>query len=177
LASDIYTHVTYADLNTERAANPNAYKEPTNFVGHVNDTIFADNAIISIDSLRTNLSEAQYQANDSLLVVTAVLKATDINGKTYKAYPKYIVRRNMVAPEEFDLDALGLKFIFWKINPEQGSIEIQMSEKVSNTKDFVVLEAYVFPFINVLWLGCLIMVFGTALAIRERIRVRKLLTN
>lgn len=173
LASDIYTHVTYADLNTESAANPNAYKEPTNFVGHVNDTIFADNAIIKIDSLRTNLSQAQYEANDSLLVVTAVLKVTDINGRVYKAYPKYIVRRNMVAPEEFDLEPLGLKFIFWKINPEQGSIEIQMSEKVSNTKDFVVLEAYVFPFINVLWLGCLVMVFGTALAIRERVRLRK----
>lgn len=169
---DIYTHVTYADLNTTALSNPNAFKEPTNFVGHVGDTIFADNAIIAIDSLRTNLSEQQYQENDSLLVVTAVLKATDVNGKTYKAYPKYIVKRNMVTPDESEIKALGLKFIFWKINPEQGSIEVQMSEKVSNTKDFVVLEAYIFPFINVLWVGCLVMVFGTILAIRERIRQR-----
>ena len=69
------------------------------------------------------------------------------------------------------------KFIFWKINPNEGSIEIQMSEKVSNTKEFVVLEAYMFPFINVLWLGCLIMVIGTVVAILERRRVNKVVAN
>ena len=40
------------------------------------DTIFADNAIILIDSITTNLTEEQYTKNDNLLVVTAVLKAT-----------------------------------------------------------------------------------------------------
>ena len=80
-------------------------------------------------------------------------------------------------PDEFVLDELGLKFIFWKINPNEGSIEIQMSEKVSNTKEFVVLEAYMFPFINVLWLGCIIMIIGTVVAIIERRRVNKIETQ
>jgi cytochrome c-type biogenesis protein CcmF len=138
----------------------------------MHDTIFADNAIILIDSITTNLTEEQYSQNDSLLIVTAVLKATDINGKVYRATPKYILKNNMVLPDEFELNELGLKFIFWKINPNEGSIEIQMSEKVNNTKEFVVLEAYMFPFINVLWLGCLVMVIGTIVAIIERRRVK-----
>ena len=70
-----------------------------------------------------------------------------------------------------------LKFIFWKINPNEGSIEIQMSEKVNNSKEFVVLEAYMFPFINVLWLGCFVMVIGTIVAIVERRRTNKLKAN
>ena len=77
-------------------------------------------------------------------------------------------------PDAFELNELGLKFIFWKINPEEGSIEIQMSEKVSNTKEFVVLEAYIFPYINILWLGSLVMIIGTIIAILERRRVNKL---
>lgn len=174
LSNDIYTHITYADLADNTVTKKDAYKEPTNFVGHMNDTIFADNAIIKIDSITTNLTEEQYSKNDSLLIVTAVLKATDINGRVYRATPKYILKQNMVLPDEFVLDELGLKFIFWKINPNEGSIEIQMSEKVSNTKEFVVLEAYMFPFINVLWLGCLIMVIGTIVAIIERRRINKL---
>ena len=174
LTHDIYTHIAYGVLSDNTESKKDAYKEPTNFVGHMNDTIFADNAIIKIDSITTNLTEKQYSENDSLLVVTAVLKATDINGKVYRATPKYILKQNMVLPDEFVLDELGLKFIFWKINPNEGSIEIQMSEKVSNTKEFVVLEAYMFPFINVLWLGCLIMVIGTIVAIVERRRVNKL---
>ncbi len=140
----------------------------------MNDTIFSDNAIIKIDSITTNLTEQEYSANDSLLIVTAVLKATDINGKVYRATPKYILKNNMVLPDEFELNELGLKFVFWKINPNEGSIEIQMAEKVSNAKDFVVLEAYMFPFINVLWLGCLVMVIGTIVAIIERRRLNKL---
>lgn len=174
IGSDIYTHITYADLSDNKEVKADAYKEPTNFIGHMRDTIFADNAIILIDSITTNLTEEQYSQNDSLLVVTAVLKATDINGNVYRATPKYILKNNMVLPDEFELNELGLKFIFWKINPNEGSIEIQMSEKVNNTKEFVVLEAYMFPFINVLWLGCIVMVIGTVVAIIERRRANKL---
>lgn len=173
LSNDIYTHITYGILSDTREVKKDAYKEPTNFVGHMHDTIFADNAIILIDSITTNLTEEQYSKNDSLLVVTAVLKATDINGTVYRATPKYILKNNTVLPDQFELEELGLKFIFWKINPQEGSIEIQMSEKVNNTKEFVVLEAYMFPFINVLWLGCLVMIIGTVVAIMERRRKNK----
>jgi len=174
LEKDIYTHITYADLSDNREIKKDAYKEPTNFIGHVNDTIFAENAIILIESIATNLTEQQYENTDSTLIVTAVLKVTDINGKVYKAYPKYILKNNAVMPDAFELNELGLKFIFWKINPEEGSIEIQLSEKVSNTKEFVVLEAYIFPYINILWLGSLVMIIGTIIAILERRRVNKL---
>lgn len=174
IGSDIYTHVTYADLSDEQEVKKDAYKSPTNFIGHMGDTIFADNAIILIDSITTNINEQQFAQNDSLLIVTAVLKATDINGRVYRATPQYVLRNSMVEPEEFVLEDLGLKFIFWKINPTEGSIEIQMSEKLGNSKDFVVLEAYMFPFINFLWLGCLIMIAGTIVAIVERRRVNKL---
>jgi cytochrome c-type biogenesis protein CcmF len=174
LEKDIYTHITYADLSDNREIKKDAYKEPTNFIGHVNDTIFAENAIILIESIATNLTEQQYENTDSTLIVTAVLKVTDINGKVYKAYPKYILKNNAVMPDAFELNDLGLKFIFWKINPEEGSIEIQLSEKVSNTKEFVVLEAYIFPYINILWLGSLVMIIGAIIAILERRRVNKL---
>jgi cytochrome c-type biogenesis protein CcmF len=177
LSNDIYTHITYADLTEKTELKKDAFKEPTNFVGHMGDTIFADKAIIKIDSITTNLTENEYSKNDSLLIVTAVLKATDINGKVYRATPKYILKNNTVMPDEFELNELGLKFIFWKINPNEGSIEIQMSEKVSNTKEFVVLEAYMFPFINVLWLGCLIMIVGTTVAILERRRINKIVNS
>lgn len=174
LDRDIYTHIAYGVLSDTREVKPDAYKSPTNFVGHMGDTIFADNAIIVIDSIKTNLTEEQFSKNESELIVTAVLNAVDIDGKHYKAYPKYILKDNMVLPEEYVLAELGLKFMFWKINPNEGSVEIQMSEKVSNTKDFIVLEAYMFPYINVLWLGCLIMIIGTIIAIVERRRKNKL---
>ncbi|HQQ93151.1 MAG TPA: cytochrome c biogenesis protein CcsA [Bacteroidia bacterium] len=171
LNRDLYTHVTYADLNVDTSkASKDAYASAKNFVGHPGDTIFASNALVIIDSLRSNLSEAEYKKNDSLLIVTAVLKCVDVRSQVYYARPRFTIQKNVIVPLEDRVDALGLKMVFWKINPDEGSIEISMSEKLSNNKDFIVMEAYIFPYINILWLGCLTMAFGTGVAIVERIR-------
>ncbi len=173
LNRDIYTQVTHAPSLTNDAPpikNKDAFNSPTNYIGHVGDTIFASNAIIIIDSLRTNVSESQYKKNDSLLEVTAVLKAFNDKGQIFKAYPKYSIVNNTVIPYDSEIKDLGLKFTFWKINPDQGSVEITMAEKVNNSKDFIVMEADMFPYINVLWVGCIVMALGTFIAIVERVR-------
>ncbi len=171
LEKDIYT-VAYADVQTEiDSASLGKFKPPTNYVGHLKDTIFAGNAIIVIDSLKTNVNESEYKKSDSLLEVTAVLSAFDSRDHVYKAYPKYAIKDNMQIPGEYVIEELGLKFVFWKINPQEGTIEITMSERVGNSKDFIVMEAHIFPYINVLWIGCLIMAIGTGIAIVERVRL------
>lgn len=178
LGRDIYTHITYADLKVDTSnARKKAYSDAKNYIGHIGDTIFANNSFVIIDSLKTNIGKEQYQKNDSLLEVTAVLRGMDVNSKEYKAYPKYIIKNNVVIPQDDEMEELGLKFVFWKINPDEGSVEITMSEKVTNNKDFIVMKAFIFPYINILWLGCLIMALGTIVAIIERIRKFKLQSN
>ena len=175
LNRDIYTHVTYADLNIDTIkTNKNVFATAKNYIGHIGDTIYSSNAIIIIDSLKTNINKSEYEKNDSLLEVTAVLRCINISSKVFYAYPKFIIQNNVVIPKEAIVDQLGLKLVFWKINPDEGTIEITMSEKLGNNKDFIVMEAYVFPFINILWLGCLIMAVGIIISIIERIRVIKL---
>jgi cytochrome c-type biogenesis protein CcmF len=168
---DVYTHVTYADLNVDTSQiSKNGYASAKNYIGHVGDTIFASNAFVIIDSLRSNLSQSEFEKNDSTLEVTAVLRCVNVQGESYFAYPKFVIQNNVIIPREGLQEKLGLKFAFWKINPEEGTVEITMSEKLSNSKDFIVMEAYVFPYINVLWAGCLIMALGTGIAIAERMR-------
>ncbi|PBQ31143.1 hypothetical protein CNR22_04975 [Sphingobacteriaceae bacterium] len=174
LDRDIYTHVTYAIMDFDTSsAKKNSFTEAKNYIGHVGDTIFSSNAIIVIDSLRSNLSQSEYEKNDSLLEVTAVLRCVDVQSRAFYAYPKFIIKRNVVIPQEDVVEELGLKLVFWKVNPEDGTIEITLSEKVGNNRDFFVMEAYVFPYINVLWLGCLIMALGTGIAMLERMRKLK----
>lgn len=175
LDRDVYTFISSAILDVDTSqAKKDAYGEAKNFIGHPGDTIFASNALVIIDSLRTNLSRTEYEKNDSLLEVTAVLRCVDVQARSFYAYPKFIIKRNVVIPQEDVVQELGLKLVFWKINPEDGTIEITMSEKLSNNRDFIVIKAFVFPYINVLWLGCLIMAVGTAIAIVERIHKLKM---
>jgi cytochrome c-type biogenesis protein CcmF len=175
LNRDIYTHVTIANMNPALdSINKDAYITPKNYIGHVGDTIFAENAIIIIDSLKSNLTQAEYEKNDSLLEVTVVLKAYNAQGEIFWAHPKYIIKKNIVIPEVDKIEKLGLKFSFWKINPDQGSVEITMSEKVNNSKDFIVMKAVMFPYINILWIGSITMALGTLIAIIERMRKLKI---
>jgi cytochrome c-type biogenesis protein CcmF len=62
--------------------------------------------------------------------------------------------------------------MFWQIDPEKGTIQISLQEKKSNIRDYIVMQAMIFPCINILWIGCIIMAIGTLLSIWERIKNR-----
>ena len=59
--------------------------------------------------------------------------------------------------------------MFDKIETETGKVQLTISETKVAKKDFVILKAIKFPFINVLWLGCIIMMIGIALAVYTRV--------
>jgi len=51
----------------------------------------------------------------------------------------------------------------------KGLLEIGVKESTA-VLDFVTLKAYEFPYINVLWLGILVMVIGIVMSIVQRVR-------
>jgi cytochrome c-type biogenesis protein CcmF len=174
LTFDVYTHVTYADLEQlkEKANAPaDEYTAAKNYTMKKGDTIFASNAIIIFDSLSTNFDRTNYQLDENDIAVQAHLRVLDIN-KKYEATPVYVIHNNVVQPVASKIDPLGLQFMFWKIDPSTGKVQISLQEKQSNIRDFIVMQAMIFPYINILWIGCIIMAIGTLLAILERIKKR-----
>jgi cytochrome c-type biogenesis protein CcmF len=86
------------------------------------------------------------------------------------ALPLYVLRGNTTFAIDDEVEAYGLKFSFWKIDPETETFHIRVSEKVSNTNDFIIMKAIIFPFINILWIGCLVMIVGISISILQRVR-------
>jgi len=172
LNKDIYTHITEADLEMPEDKNKtgNEYGKSQPFTIGVGDTITSSNSLIILEGFNTTVDKKKYNLNDSTLAVEARFKIYDIDKKTYMATPVYVINHNQVEPIEATVEELGIKLNFWKITPETGKIDITMAEKNSNKPDFIVMEAIVFPAINILWTGCIIMVIGTAMAIRQRLR-------
>jgi len=41
-----------------------------------------------------------------------------------------------------------------------------MNNMKSNKKEFIIMKAIIFPGINILWTGCILMIIGSLLAIR-----------
>ena len=171
LVKDIYTHVTFADLETlEEKTAQGEYAQSKNHVLSVGDTIFSSNSMIILNALDGHIDRKQYNFSDSDIVVSANFTVFDMNKKKYFVQPLYVIKNGVVDPLEATIVNLGLKFMFWKINPEKGNIEISISEKKSNARDFIVMEAIIFPCINVLWTGCIIMIIGTLLAVWQRVK-------
>jgi len=172
LTYDVYTHVTYADLESlkeKKEETTDEYAVAKDHTMHVGDTIFSSNAIIVLDSLSTRIDKSKFNITEKDIAVMAHLRVLDIYQK-YQATPLYVIRNNSVQPVASKVDELGLQFMFWKIDPETGAVQISLQEKKSNVRDFIVMQAMIFPYINILWLGCIIMVIGTVLAIVERVR-------
>jgi len=170
---DVYTHITYADLE-EKSSDTAGYKEPKTTSMKIGDTLFASNGIVILDGLVKEVDRNLHQLRDSDIAVGADLRVIDINSQVYHAVPLYIIKGNYLMPEEATVEQLGLKFAFTKINTENGKIDITLLEKKANNKDFIILKAIIFPWINVLWIGCLLLIIGTILAITQRLRSKKL---
>jgi cytochrome c-type biogenesis protein CcmF len=171
LTKDIYTHITYVVLEDAKPADEGTdeYTAAKNHKMKVGDTIFSSNAIIILDSLSVQFDKKQLNLEDEDIAVIARLRVLDIN-KQYHADPMYLIRNSAVQPISAKVDELGLQFMFWNLDPATGEIELSLQEKKSNIREFIVMQAMIFPYINILWIGCIIMVLGTALAIIERIR-------
>jgi cytochrome c-type biogenesis protein CcmF len=170
---DVYTHVTYAILDNpkDKKAEPlDEYAAAKKYDMKKGDTIFSTNAIIILDSLSVHFDKTNYHLKANDIAVKANLRVVDI-GKTYTANPVFIIRDNVIqTPEPVKIDPLGLQFMFWQIKPEHSTVEISLQEKKENKKDFIIMQAFIFPYINILWIGCIVMVIGTLLAIVERLK-------
>jgi cytochrome c-type biogenesis protein CcmF len=169
---DVYTHITYAELESpqeKKEATKDEYTAAKNVPMKRGDTVFSSNAIIIFDSLSTKFDRSKYNLKDDDIAVMANISVLDIREK-YQANPVYVIRDNSIQPVPAKVDKLGLQFMFWKVDPQTGNIEISVQEKKSNIRDFIVMQAMVFPYINILWIGCIVMFIGTLMAIVERVR-------
>ncbi|HET6227044.1 MAG TPA: cytochrome c biogenesis protein CcsA [Bacteroidia bacterium] len=172
LTYDVYTHVTYAtldQLNKGKAADE--FGQAKKYEMKRGDSIFASNAIVILDSVSPRFDKTPYHLQPGDIAAKAYLSVVADVKKVYPAELVFIIRGNQIQnPEPVKVGPLGLQFMLWKINPNTNSIEISMQEKQSNKNDFIVMQALIFPYINILWIGCIVMVIGTCLAVIERLK-------
>ena len=170
LGKDIYTHVTYAELDEEKEKKPEEFKKARTVTLAPGDTVFGSNSSIIFEGLDKNVDKTKYNLGEKDIAVAAQMRVVDIKNNSFTARPVYSIQSVYAVPFADEIAELGLKFIITKLIPESGKVEIEVYEKNSNLKEFIILKAIVFPGINILWAGCLIMVIGTVLAIRHRLK-------
>lgn len=166
---DIYTHITYAELEEDKKDSDKAYKDAKTHKINIGDTVVTSNSIFTLEAINKEINKKDLALNNEDLAVGAKLKIVDVNKKTYYAEPVFIIQSGSIFTKEIEITDLGLKFGFTKVDPETNKFEITVAEKKSNIRDFVIMKAMIFPGINILWIGCILMFIGTWIAVRKRI--------
>ena len=108
-----------------------------------------------------------YGLLDKDLAVAAHFRLTG-GGEDTTFAALYIVRDSLVIPDMVTLDSRGATLRIDGFRPAEATFETVVWENLSIRRDFIVMQATVFPQINLLWLGCLIMTGGALMAVRQR---------
>ncbi len=166
---DIYTHVQYS-----------SYLEPKTDDGYASemevevsrgDTVIYQEHFIIMDSLKVNASMNEETQQMERLRLRAKLRVVNVLGEEFEALPAYILDGNVISYEDAYLETQKFKFRFSDINTETDKIKLVAWTKADeNEKPFIVMKAIVFPLINLLWIGCILMAIGTGIAVYQRIK-------
>ncbi|GAB4377971.1 MAG: cytochrome c biogenesis protein CcsA [Salibacteraceae bacterium] len=163
---DLYTHINYAEL--ESSAMKDKHTEHQIKLG---DTIFNRATFMVLDSLDRNPSARYGGLNESDIALGAFFTLYDRDKQSHQLEPLYVIRNRQYAVSVPDsIPELGIVINFINIDPNTQTFGFEVIEKPTEFRDFIVMRAIIFPGINILWLGCVLMALGTFFAVIARIR-------
>ena len=159
---DVFTYVSSVPSNKGEAKFIN---EKRHEVG-VGDTIFTNNGYAVLKGVNSNTEAEKIDVNNFQVLLGAELKVYTLS-KEYDAMPMYGVQNNAATSYEALVDEAKLKFRFVGVNPQNQKVTI-LSYEQDMSGDFVIMKAIVFPWINLVWAGTIIMIVGFFLSIIKR---------
>ncbi|MGV3504436.1 MAG: heme lyase CcmF/NrfE family subunit [Adhaeribacter sp.] len=166
LTSDLYTHVS-AVMNSEEEREWSELKEQQLAVG---DTLFLNDYFAILMGIEPTRKVEGIELGEKDVAVQADVKIFGENGKEYHGHPLFVIKDGMVGRIPDVIEDLGLRLTFMNIDPNTNRFTMGVN---TTQKDYVILKAMEKPFINVLWIGTLVMSLGFVMAIVRRVKEHK----
>jgi cytochrome c-type biogenesis protein CcmF len=162
---DIFVYITsFQDHSEEDTV---AFKPAKIKIG---DSIFYSNGYIKLNEVLVNPNPNRTAGTNELILD---LQVTSKEGLQYKSQPGILLEGLNMEQRLDTIKAQNLVLSFNKVvSQEEGVLEIGIKESSSLT-NLITLKVYEFPFINVLWLGVVVMTIGFMMSMLQRIRKNK----
>jgi cytochrome c-type biogenesis protein CcmF len=167
LWADLFTHVSYeSSLDKE---------EP--FSGFRSDTFSLYRTKLSADGMRRITLDSvltSMEESTGTIRVQPLFRIETADGE-HKAGPfhEYRLDAGLVGGRDTIVDAAGMMIRFDKFVPNNANPALSQVIVTTATREpkreYVVLKAILFPFINLVWAGTIIMVIGFSMAVWRRI--------
>lgn len=131
------------------------------------DTVHTSSGVLTVKALNNKPVVRDLKIEKEDLAVSLPLEV-NVSGKIYNAEPLFLIKGNNTFDFARKIDELGLRVRFTKIIPDENKFELQIFEKPQQAKDWVVFKSIEFPYINLYWIGTIVMVIGFLMSIIRR---------
>jgi cytochrome c-type biogenesis protein CcmF len=163
---DIFVYVSASQ--TGEQDDTSQYKpaemKPGDSAFYSNGIIVLDKIIKDADSLNKKLLPGEVGIGMKMTVIAK-------DGREYRAMPMVALKDNILRNIPDTVIAQSLVIRFNRLaDANGGKIELGIKEDQS-IQSIITLKVYQFPFINVLWIGIVIMVTGLIISIIQRLRM------
>jgi cytochrome c-type biogenesis protein CcmF len=165
---DIFTYISYANI-LDKQKDTAGFKA---FTVSLHDTIFYSKGLLILDSVLVNPSTDGFHFTSSDTALVAKIRVISQDSQHYNMSPVLYVKDNLIHRISDTLFAQNLAV---QLGSVMGNRKIQILTKESaDMVPFVSLKVYLFPQINLVWIGIIIMMTGFVISIVHR---RKLLSR
>ncbi len=162
---DIYTYISYPGTSLEGKEDTAQFRK---YHLKMLDTLYYSNGYMILNNISINPTGTKYVINPNDTMVVADITIHSADSMKYKATPAIYwkgVNSRLILDTVFSQNlAVG----FTSVDNNAKTIELQVKESAKMVP-FVALKVYEFPFINLLWLGTIIMLVGVVMSIRRRL--------
>lgn len=169
------THDVFTYISTTSVKNKSA--DTAQFKIHemgINDTLFYSKGFLVLNGILKNPNNERFHfsPSDTALVADISVYGKD-NSKT-KAYPALTVSNQQI---NFIDDTLIRQNLYLNLAGIAAKNKFKIGVKESDDlTDFITIKAYVFPFINLVWAGLIIMAGGFVVSIARRTKAANYIT-
>ncbi len=164
LTRDVFTHVSSVPDNT------NLKDTTLTLDAAVGDSFFTKTALLKVEALNPNPElPADYDRNGKLVVGISIV-AKDEESHAYNAQPIFVIDMadgNSVSSIPAEVNQLGLNIDVTKIDPKSKKVTLLVHE-TEKPVDFIIMKAIVFPYINLVWLGGILVFLGALISMLRR---------
>ena len=154
------------------------------------ESVTINDLAIQLNGFNRQPSHKNYTSEEGDIALGAKINITGADGESFDQQPIFIIRQNQQFSIKEYTPELGLHIRFSKVDPATETmtftiaqddradmrLETLIADDVPRS-DILVLQANVFPGINLVWLGCLMMLFGLLLSLLVKKRARRVALN
>ena len=162
VSADLYTHVSSVMKPTE----DKEWSEPEEIKIKLGQEFFANDYVAILQSVDRVFEVEGVSLGNEDVAVKASIRIQGEQGE-YFAEPIFLIKDKMVGRIPDEVQDLGIRISLLNIHPETSEFSMSINTR---QKDWVVIKAMEKPYINVLWIGTLILMAGFGIAMSRRIR-------